>query len=259
MRLDRLLGNASGLTRSEAREAIRAGRVAVDGVLVQDPATKLGEQAAVTLDGEPVGPRRPRFLMLHKPAGCVCATRDGLHPTVLDLLPPAERAGLHVVGRLDLDVTGLVLLTDDGAWAHRVTAPRRKCPKSYLADLVQPITEEALDVLRRGVRLRGETADTRPAEVERLGPARVRIAVTEGRYHQVKRMFAAVGNRVTGLHRERIGPMPLDPALPPGAWRTLTADEVAGLASCGAAQGLRAPCIGAGRVPQGSRRARATV
>ena len=233
MRLDRLLSHAAGLTRSEAHRAVRAGRVAVDGAPVRDAAFKVGEGAAVTIDGVPVGPRGPRYLMLHKPAGCVCATSDGLHKTVLDLLPLVDRAGLHVVGRLDLDVTGLVLLTDDGDWSHRVTAPRRKCPKTYHADLADPIAEDALDALRHGVRLRGEDRDTRPAAVERLGAARVRITVTEGRYHQVKRMFAAVGNRVTALHRERIGPVGLDPALPPGAWRELTPDEVAGLADCG--------------------------
>jgi 16S rRNA pseudouridine516 synthase len=253
VRLDRFLSHAVGLTRSEVQRAVRAGRVAVDGATVRDPAVKVAEGAAVTLDGAPVGPRGPRYLMLHKPAGCVCATSDGLHPTVLDLLPAAERNGLRVVGRLDLDVTGLVLLTDDGDWSHRVSAPRRKCPKTYLADLASPIGEEALGALRRGVQLRGERRDTAPAAVERIGPARVRITVTEGRYHQVKRigparvritvtegryhqvkrMFAAVGNRVTGLRRERIGGVSLDPALPPGGWRALTGDEVAGLADCG--------------------------
>jgi len=237
VRLDRFLSHAVGLTRSEVQRAVRAGRVAVDGATVRDPAVKVAEGAAVTLDGAPVGPRGPRYLMLHKPAGCVCATSDGLHPTVLDLLPAAERDGLCVVGRLDLDVTGLVLLTDDGDWSHRVSAPRRKCPKTYLADLASPIGEEALGALRRGVQLRGERRDTAPAAVERIGPARVRITVTEGRYHQVKRMFAAVGNHVTALHRDRIGLVALDPELLPGAWRNLTADEVAGLADCGAPAG----------------------
>lgn len=232
VRLDRFLGHAEGLTRSEAQRAVRGGRVAVEGATVRDPAVKVVEGAAVTLDGAPVGPRGPRYLMLHKPAGCVCATSDGVHPTVLDLLPPAARDGLHVAGRLDLDVTGLVLLTDDGDWSHRVTAPRRKCPKTYRAELAEPIGEDALADLRRGVRLRGEERDTPPAVVERLGPASVQITVTEGRYHQVKRMFAAVGNRVTALHRERIGPVTLDRALPPGAWRALTEAEVRSLADC---------------------------
>lgn len=232
-RLDRLLSQAAGLSRSEAQAAVRAGRVVVDGTVVRDPAAKVAERAVVALDGVLVGPRGPRYLMLHKPAGCVCATRDGRHPTVLDLLPSPERAGLHVVGRLDLDVTGLVLLTDDGDWSHRVSAPRRRCPKTYLADLAQPIADAALEALRRGLRLRGEDRDTAPALVTRLAAARVRLTVTEGRYHQVKRMFAAVGNRVTGLHRERVGPLELDPTLPPGAWRDLTPGEVAGLADCG--------------------------
>lgn len=232
VRLDRLVGHAGGLTRSQAQRVVRGGRVAVEGMTVQDPAAKVREGARVTLDGAPLRPCRPRYLVLHKPAGCVCATRDAWHPTVLDLLPPTQRDGLHVVGRLDLEVTGLVLLTDDGAWSHRVTAPRRKCPKTYLAHLASPIGDEALDVLRRGVWLHGETRATAPAQVERLGPSRIRITVTEGRYHQVKRMFAAVGNRVTMLHRERVGGVALDAALAPGAWRALTEDEVAGLADC---------------------------
>ena len=234
MRLDRFLSHVAGLTRSQAQRAVRAGRVAVDGALADDPACRLGDGAAVLLDGVPVAERAPRYLMLHKPAGCVCATTDGRHPTVLDLLPEADRGGLHVVGRLDLDVTGLVLLTDDGAWSHRVTAPRRKCPKTYLAGLAAALDDAALDALRRGVRLRGEEEDTRAAAVERLAPDRVRVTVTEGRYHQVKRMFAAVGNRVVTLHRERVGPVPLDAALAPGRWRALTPDEVAGLHACGA-------------------------
>jgi 16S rRNA pseudouridine516 synthase len=233
MRLDRFLSHAAGLTRTAAQHAIRGGRVAVAGVYARDPALKVAEGAVIVLDGVSLGPRRPRYLMLHKPAGCVCATSDGLHPTVLDLLPRAERSGLHVVGRLDLDATGLVLLTDDGDWSHRVAAPRRKCPKTYVADLASPIAEDALAVLRRGVRLRGEVRDAAPAEVERLGPAHVRMTVTEGRYHQVKRMFAAVGNRVTALHRERVGPVSVDPVLAPGEWRALTDDEVSALASCG--------------------------
>jgi 16S rRNA pseudouridine516 synthase len=231
-RLDRFLSHAAGLSRTEAQAAVRAGRVVVDGTVARDPAAKVAEGAALTLDGAPVGLRGPKYVMLHKPAGCVCATRDGRHPTVLDLLPPGARAGLHVVGRLDLDVTGLVLLTDDGDWSHRVSAPRRKCPKTYLADLAQPIADAMLEVLRRGLRLRGEDRDTTPAVVTRLAADRVRITVTEGRYHQVKRMFAAVGNRVTALHRERVGPLELDATLPPGAWRDLTPGEVAGLADC---------------------------
>jgi 16S rRNA pseudouridine516 synthase len=251
VRLDRFLSHAAGLTRSQAQHAVRAGRVAVDGVPALDPAARLAEGAAVALDGAPVGLRGARYLMLHKPAGCVCATYDGTHPTVLDLLPVAERPGLHVVGRLDLDVSGLVLLTDDGDWSHRVSAPRRRCPKTYLADLAQPIADAALAVLRRGLRLRGEERDTAPASVERLGPDRVRITVTEGRYHQVKRMFAAVGNRVTALHRERVGPVPLDAALAPGQWRALTDAEVAGLANCGSDRGEVAVDRGKNASPTG--------
>jgi 16S rRNA pseudouridine516 synthase len=165
--------------------------------------------------------------MLHKPADYVCSTDDPLHPTVLALLDMADRRDLHTAGRLDLDATGLVLVTDDGAWSHRVTSPRHPRPKVYRVELAEPLTEAAAEQLRTGVHLHGERRPTRPAQVEALSERQVQLTIEEGRYHQVKRMFAAVGNRVLTLHRERIGCVALDPGLAPGEWRPLTAEEVA--------------------------------
>jgi 16S rRNA pseudouridine516 synthase len=147
---------------------------------------------------------------------------------VFDLLDAEPRPeSLHLVGRLDLDTTGLVLLTDDGDWSHRITAPRKKRPKVYRVRLAHAWSREepALTILREGVSLRGDDRPTAPAEVDWLGGDDLRLVIREGRYHQVKRMLAAVGNRVVSLHRERIGALALDPSLSPGAYRSLTEIE----------------------------------
>lgn len=230
MRLDRFLVQAGGMSRSVAQKAIRRGRVEVDGAPCRDPAFKLPADGEVSLDGRRLQLGGPRYLMLHKPAGYVCATRDALHPTVLELLPPQERDGLHIAGRLDRDTSGLVLLTDDGDWSHRVTSPRHRCAKRYRVELAEALSAEDERCLCEGLRLRGEAKPTRPAQVQRLGDRRLWLTIEEGRYHQVKRMFGALGNRVVALHRDRIGALELDESeLAPGEFRALTGAEVAAL------------------------------
>ena len=234
MRLDRLLSHASGLSRAQARRCIRAGRVRLGGELVRDPARQVPAGAGLALDDEALALQGPRYLMMHKPLGVVCARRDDRHPSVFALLPEAQARGLHLAGRLDLDASGLLLLTDDGAWSHRLSAPRHRCPKRYRVALARPLDEAALARLAAGVSLRGERRPTRPAEVERLGELGLRLTLREGRYHQVKRMIAALGSHVTALHRESIGPLVLDPALAPGEWRALTRAERAAMGiGCG--------------------------
>jgi len=228
MRLDKYLHLSAGLSRSQAKRHIRDRRVEVEGELLADPSVHVGEGAQVCLDGMPLSPPMPRFYMVHKPLGVICATSDPTHRTVMDLLLPEEGEGLHIAGRLDIDATGLVLVSADGQWVHRVTSPRHKQPKVYLVDLAEPLAVDAERHFARGVFLKGENKRTLPAELRRLSPNRVRVTVTEGRYHQVKRMFAALGNRVIGLHRERIGAVTLDPQLAPGEYRRLAEDEVAG-------------------------------
>lgn len=211
-----------------AQRAIRRGGVSVAGAVVRAPATPVPDGAEVRLDGVAVAPPGHRYLMLYKPPGVVCVRGDGAHRSVFDLLRDELRSErLHVAGRLDADVTGLVLITDDGAWSHRVMAPRHKQPKTYLARLAEPLSAAAAAALSTGVLLQGEPRPTRPAEIEVLDDRHARLTVREGRYHQVKRMFAAVGNRVLALHRERIGALGLDPDLPAGAYRHLTETEVA--------------------------------
>ncbi|HSO99859.1 MAG TPA: pseudouridine synthase [Thioalkalivibrio sp.] len=167
--------------------------------------------------------------MLHKPAGVISATTDSQRPTALDLLPSGMRQGLQIAGRLDADTTGLLLLTTDGQWSHRVTSPRLDCPKTYRVSLSDPISADAVLELEQGVLLRGESTPTRPAGVQKLDDQTIDLTISEGRYHQVKRMLAAVGNHVTGLHRWRIGKVVLGPELAAGEYRELTPKEVASL------------------------------
>lgn len=233
MRLDRYVANASTLSRSEVHRLIRAGDILVNGVTARSN-TAVAESDTVTLYGDEVMPARHVYIALHKPAGYICATSDANHPTVLDLLGDSQTAlhpnePLQVVGRLDIDTTGLVLITTDGQWNHRITSPNGNCHKLYQVNLAQPITEADINTLEQGVLLRSETKPTRPCVIHALSPTQVTIELQEGKYHQVKRMFAAVGNRVTHLHRTTIGGIVLDPTLAAGEFRALTAAEIASI------------------------------
>ena len=225
LRLDRFVSQAGGCSRREARERIRRGRVSLNGNPVRDPGFAVAADVCVACDGSPLELPAGIYLMLHKPCGLVSATRDRAQPTVLSLLPAELASRVHLVGRLDKETSGLLLLTDDGDWSHRISSPRHHCPKVYLADLDAPLVPDAERRLADGILLRNETSPTRPASLQRLTDRRVRIQVTEGRYHLVRRLFAALGNRVTALHRERIGRLPLDPRLSPGEWRGLETRE----------------------------------
>lgn len=226
-RLDRYLSNATALSRSQAQRAIRAGRVTVDGAQVKLASASVPDDAVVCLDESAVAPPLPRYLMLNKPRGVVCATKDPSHRTAIDLLDLPNPAGLHFAGRLDIDATGLVLISDDGQWSHRIAAPGKACGKRYRVGLERALEMADMRRLQAGVLLRGEKRPTRPARLEIVGPGECLITISEGRYHQVKRMFAAVGNRVVSLHRESIGALALDPALGAGDFRDLTEAEIA--------------------------------
>lgn len=225
MRLDRFLSHATGYSRREVRLLIRAGRVRVGESITTAAGAQVSAGQAVWVDGRPVELPGPIYLMLHKPAGVVSATCDARQATVTDLLPADIAERVHPVGRLDKDTTGLLLLTDDGDWSHRVTSPRHGCEKRYRARLADPLEEAAEGALLAGVALRGDKRPARASMLEPLADREVRIGVTEGRYHLVRRMFAALGNRVTALHREQIGGLVLDPELAPGQWRSLTDQE----------------------------------
>lgn len=229
MRLDKYLSQSTGLSRSAVRALLRRGAVSVDGLVEKAPERQVAAGQAIELEGLPVQAPGPRYFMLHKPLDVVCATEDRSHRTVLSLLDEPRVEALHPVGRLDRDATGLVLLTDDGQWSHGITAPRRHKDKMYRVTLAEPLAASAVERFARGMLLQGEDKPTLPARLELVSPTEARVTLQEGRYHQVKRMFAALGNRVLSLHREAIGPLVLDPALAPGEYRALTPDEVEAL------------------------------
>lgn len=227
MRLDKYLSQATGISRKDIRRLMRRDEVSLNGEPVRDPSQHIDpESDEILLYDEPVGTPGPRYLMVYKPEGYVSASDDPTHPTVNSLvdLPRADK--LHCCGRLDIDATGLVLLTDDGQWSHRITSPRHKLAKRYRVQTADPIADDAVQAFEEGLKLQGELKRTRPARLEILSPHEALVELTEGRYHQVKRMFAALGNRVQSLHRERIGPIDLDPDLEPGDYRFLTESEI---------------------------------
>ncbi len=229
MRLDQFVAQSTGLSRKDAKRAIGQGRVTVDGKSGVSANQKLSPQARIALEGRALQLPGERYLMMYKPAGVVSATTDSDHPTALDLLPSDLARDLHIAGRLDADTTGLLLLTTDGQWSHRVTSPRTECPKIYQVTLDAPLTNEAVRQLEAGVHLRDDPKPTRPARVRVTGDTMIELTISEGRYHQVKRMIAAVGHHVEALHRMQIGPVRLDPALKPGDYRPLTDEEKASL------------------------------
>lgn len=220
-RLDKLLTQSGLYSRSEARELIRSGRVSVDGETLRRPEVKAAEDAAVFVDGEEVNCSLCRYFMLNKPAGVLSATDDRSQPTVLDLLPREIRAlGLFPVGRLDKDTTGLLLLTNDGGFAHRVISPKHGVVKTYLAVTASPVDAEDVRAFWEGITLADGT-HCLPAVLEPLDGCRCRVLVSEGKYHQVKRMLAACGKPCTALERTAVGALELDPELPRGGWREL--------------------------------------
>ena len=227
MRLDRFLTESLGLTRSQAGRIIRSGEVLVNGMATKSAATQVDEQDVVELDGQRLQQTGPRYFMLHKPEGYVCSNDDPEHPTVLMLFDEPALNKLHCAGRLDLDTTGLLLVTDDGQWSHRITSPRHECAKTYRAWLADPVEPAVIEQFASGVQLRGERQLTRPAELELVTPTEALLTIHEGKYHQVKRMFAAVGNKVIRLHRERVGSLALGSDLAPGQYRALTPEEIA--------------------------------
>ena len=228
MRLDKFIAQQLGVSRAIAGRQIRASHITVDGEIVRDAAFKLLPEHEVEYEGNALAQQTgPRYFMLNKPQGYVCSTDDPDHPTVLYFLDEPVAHKLHAAGRLDIDTTGLVLMTDDGQWSHRITSPRHQCEKTYLVELESPVAEDTAERFAKGVQLHNEKDLTQPAQLEVIAPTQVRLTISEGRYHQVKRMFAAVGNHVVGLHRERIGAITLDDDLAPGEYRALTEEEIA--------------------------------
>lgn len=232
-RLDKLLGSLGYGSRQEIARLARVGGVALDGVDVTDASTRIAVTPdlprRMTVDGRPVDPPQGLMLILNKPLGMTCSHKeDGA--LVYDVLPDRWRRrdpAISTVGRLDKDTSGLLLLTDDGDLLHRIISPKRHVKKTYRATLARPLagTETAL-FASGALMLEGEDKPLAPATLEIIAPTEARLTVTEGRYHQVRRMFAAVGNHVETLHRESLGGLVLPPDLAPGQWRRATAEEI---------------------------------
>ncbi|GAB2508165.1 pseudouridine synthase [Lysobacter humi (ex Lee et al. 2017)] len=228
MKLLRLVANLGYGSRRQVQQMFREGRItdAAGEVLYGDDVREAHE---VRLDGEPLDPGPGLALMLHKPVGYTCSTKDAGR-IVYDLLPARFRLRdpvLSTVGRLDRDTTGLLLMTDDGALLHRIISPKQHVPKVYEATLAQDLRGDEAALFASGtLMLESETTPLAPAQLEVLGPRHARLTITEGRYHQVRRMFAAVGNHVEALHRVRIGGLDLG-ELPAGQWRALDAADIA--------------------------------
>jgi len=226
MRLDKYLAHHAAMSRSEARAAVRAGEICVNGDMVKNIGLKLKEDDEVTVLGQFVEEQGELYLALYKPDGVICATEDEEQDTVLDIMPDYDHRDLLIAGRLDKDTTGLVLLTTDGKWSHRVTSPKHECEKVYKVITADPIPESVVERFAAGVLLKDSDVPTKSAKLVITGECEATLTLTEGRYHQVKRMFGAVGNKVEELHRAAVGGVDLE-GLEIGECRELSDEEVA--------------------------------
>lgn len=240
VRLDKLLANLGYGSRREVGAMARTGRIRLDDVPITAADARIPPDAAacLTIDGAPVDPLPGLVLMLHKPVGMTCS-HDEAGPLVYDLLPERWRRReppLSSVGRLDKVTSGLLLLTDDGALLHRIISPKAHLPKRYRATLARPLRGDEEALFAAGtLMLDGETKPLAPAILQQAGPTDVALTIVEGRYHQVRRMFAAVGNHVVALHRERIGGLALPTDLAEGTYRHLASEHVAAIFASSAA------------------------
>lgn len=224
-RLDKFLTELNIGSRSEVKTYIQKGLVTVDGITAKKPEMKVSEEQIITFRGEALQHETFSYFMLHKPAGVVSATKDAYDRTVIDYFKEEPCKDLFPVGRLDKDTEGLLLITNDGPLGHRLTSPKHHVEKTYYVKLEQVLSGEQAVMLEQGVDI-GEKRITLPARVEMISDKEVRITITEGKFHQVKRMFEAVDNRVTYLKRLSMGPLQLDEELKPGTYRRLTKAEI---------------------------------
>lgn len=232
-RLDKILASQGELSRKEVKEMIKKGRIALNGTVVKDSSVKIDENKdTVSVDGVEVALKKHIYIMLNKPQGVVSASDSDTDTTVVDLVPEELfRKGLFPAGRLDKDTTGFVLITDDGDFAHRILSPKNHIFKTYIAGLEHKLSADDIKSLENGITL-GDGTVLKEAKVEVIESSDkpfVKIMICEGKYHQVKRMFAATGNKVVSLHRSRMGNLDLDDSLKPGECREITQDELAKL------------------------------
>ena len=228
MKLSRFLYHHTSHGKNDVRRILAAGRVTVDGKVERDSQSDIGDFTQVTLDDRVLRDTSAVYLMLNKPAGYLSATVDDEHPTVMELIDAPET--LHIAGRLDRASTGLLILTNDGKWSRRLTEPKEGVPKVYEVTTAEPISTETAMLFQQGIYFAYEDLTTQPAELQILSAQRAQITIYEGRYHQIKRMFHAVDNRITSLHRLSMGAIQLDESLAPGQYRNLTQQEIESVA-----------------------------
>ncbi|MFT7266319.1 MAG: 16S rRNA pseudouridine516 synthase [Halioglobus sp.] len=228
-RLDRFISSTLKIPRKEVRLMLAQRRVQVDGITAADMSQVINAFSKVRVDGETIQDETPQYVMLNKPAGVVSATSDEKHTTALDLIEPPLRSQLHIVGRLDFNSTGLLLLTNDGVWSRQLSWPENKLVKRYRVTVQKPLTHEHVEAFERGIYFKFEGITTRPAQLEILSDFEAEVGLVEGRYHQIKRMFGRFDNKVLDLHRYAVGGLILDTGLAAGASRPLTKSELAAL------------------------------
>lgn len=234
-RLDRFVATRLGINRRDVRVMLAKQRITVDGEFASRINQVIDQFSAVCVDGESLQDNQPIYLMMNKPVGVVSATKDDQHKTVIDLLNTDEYADLHIVGRLDLNSSGLLLLTNHGEWSRSLTSPEKKVSKVYEVRVEKPVNEECIRAFAEGIYFPFEDITTLPAGLEKLSDTLVRVSLMEGKYHQIKRMFGRFRNPVLALHRVSIGSLQLDSELQPGDSRELTADEIERLSMDGLA------------------------
>lgn len=229
-RLDRLISELCNINRKNVRLILAQKRVFVDGELASDIDQIVDQFSSVVMDDEVLQENQPHYIMLHKPVGVVCATKDDKHKTVIDLLKGQFTQevieSLHIVGRLDLNTSGLVLLTNDSRWSERLTSPEHKVAKCYQVTLANPITPDYISAFAQGMYFAFEKITTQPAILRIVSSFEAEVTLTEGRYHQIKRMFGRFRNPVVALHRDSIGQLSLEQSLSSGKSRPLNATEV---------------------------------
>ena len=229
MRLDKYISNATDLSRTDVKKLIKSGLVSIDDEAAKSGSQKVTDDQEIAIEGSTIQLMTTRYFMMNKPAGVVSATKDHTNPTALDLIYEHRNDQLQIAGRLDIDTTGLLLITDDGQWNHIVTSPRTDCKKIYAVELENAVSEDYHKKLEAGIALEGEKRRCLPATMQVVDDHHIQLSISEGKYHQVKRMITSLGNEVVSLHRLQIGGIALDPELEPGDYRPLTEEEIASI------------------------------
>jgi len=225
-RLDRFIAEKCQISRRKVRLMLAQKRIRIDGLVVDDIGLIINKFTHVELDGKSLQANEAHYLMLHKPVGVVCATKDEQHRTVIDLIEHPTKDEFHIVGRLDLNTSGLVLLTNDSRWSEKLMSPKHKVAKKYLVTLANPVTSDYINAFAEGMYFEFEDITTLPAKLTIISDYQVEVELFEGKYHQIKRMFGRFRNPVVALHRYAVGNLTLHETLLVGESRELTEEQV---------------------------------